>query len=459
MKGRFMITAAASGSGKTMITCGIIQALLNKGKTLASFKCGPDYIDPMFHSRVLGTHSRNLDTFFAGRETVRWLLQENSSSCDLAVIEGVMGYYDGAAGTTVHASAWEVADVTDTPSIFVVNSRGMSVSIVPYIKGFLEYKENSHIRGVILNRMSPMLYPRIKKMIEEQLPVRVIGYVPEIDGCHLESRHLGLVLPDEIRDLQDQLNRLASVMEKTIDWESLLEIAGSALPIHAQKPFIPQVSGKSEEPVRIAVARDEAFCFFYEDNFRMLREMGAELVWFSPLHEKNMPEHVSGLMLHGGYPELYASQLSENHLMRESIRNAIDAGMPCLAECGGFMYLHESMEDMQHRAWPMAGVIHGRVIKTERLGRFGYVTLNGGKVFGKDTGPFPAHEFHYFDSDSCGDSFEARKPYSSRRWTCVHSTDTLFAGFPHLYFYGNPKVPEAFVEACRKYRKTGGKKL
>ncbi|MCU6763351.1 Cobyrinic acid A%2CC-diamide synthase [uncultured Roseburia sp.] len=453
MKGRFLLTAGASGSGKTLLTCGIMQALKRKGVSIASFKCGPDYIDPMFHSRVLGTKSRNLDTFFADKSVVCWLLEQNSKECDLAVLEGVMGYYDGVAGTTVRASAWEVADATDTPAVLIVNSKGMSVSLVPYIKGFLEYKKNSHIRGVILNRMSPMLYPRMKELIESQLPVKVAGYVPELSDCVLESRHLGLVLPGEITGLRDQLYRLADVLDTSIEWEVLSEIAGEAPKLYTEKPEFVKRAEKLCRYVRIGVAKDEAFCFFYKDNLELLEKMGAELVWFSPLHDKKIPENIHGLMFHGGYPELYAEKLSKNQTMRDSVREAVLQGMPCMAECGGFMYLQEQMEDMEERSWPMAGVIPARAYRTKKLGRFGYITLEGGTVFGKETGPVPAHEFHYFDSDGCGQAFTARKPQSSRKWECIHSTENLLAGFPHLYFYGNSKTAEAFVLACDKFKK------
>src|SRR5699024_2481573 len=197
---RFLLTAGASGSGKTMITCGILQALKNRGMKAASFKCGPDYIDPMFHTKVLGTKSRNLDTFFCNRETVRYLLKENAQDCDIAVMEGVMGYYDGVGGTTVQASAYELARETETPAVLIVNCKGMSLSVVPYIQGFAEFREDSRICGVILNQLSPMLYGRLKKLIEEHLDIAVLGYVPKAEEFAIESRHLGLILPDEVRD-------------------------------------------------------------------------------------------------------------------------------------------------------------------------------------------------------------------------------------------------------------------
>ncbi|MCI8593112.1 MAG: cobyrinate a,c-diamide synthase [Lachnospiraceae bacterium] len=445
---RILITAAASGSGKTLCTCGLLQVLKNRGLETVSFKCGPDYIDPMFHTKVIGTRSRNLDTFFTGRDVTRYLLRKNGAGADVAVIEGVMGYYDGLAGISAEASAWELADVTDTPAVLLVNCRGMSVSIVPMIKGFLEYKENSHIRGVILNRISPMLYPRVKAMVEEQLPVKVCGYLPELKDCLLESRHLGLVLPEEIHDLQRQLETLAAAMEKSVDIDGLLELARTAedMTEETENPCGEAIS----EPLHIGVAMDEAFCFFYEDNLDYLREHGACLVPFSPIHDTRLPEGICGLILNGGYPELYARELSENTAMRRVLREAILGGIPTTAECGGFMYLHQTMEDMDGRAWPMAGVIPGKVWKTPRLTRFGYVTLRGGTAFGKEVGSLPAHEFHYFDSDACGGGWKAEKPLSSRGWDCIHSTDTLFAGFPHIYYYANIKFADTFLDKCRK---------
>ena len=490
---RILLAAGASGSGKTLLTCGLLQVLVNRGIKTVSFKCGPDYIDPMFHTQVIGTKSRNLDTFFTGEDITRSLLAKNSADCEIAVMEGVMGFYDGVAGTTTLASAYDLARVTDTPVILIVNSKGMSVSLAAYIKGFLEYKKDSRIKGVIFNQMSPMLYPRMKKLVEEELGIKVLGYVPRVEDCVIESRHLGLILPEEIPELKGRLLKLAEVLEHSLEIEEILKLANEAPVLEypllekTDERSLCQPAGtsaiaekvkrevdaltemsqvytwKSTKKLRIGLAKDEAFCFFYEDNLDLLRSMGAELVAFSPVHDGHLPENLDGLLLYGGYPELNGKALEENLSMRQEIAAAIKDGMPCLAECGGFMYLHESMEGMDGKFYEMAGVIPGKVWRTPRLTRFGYITLkqNQGISHGKqetailgesDLGVSPAHEFHYFDSDNCGTAFHASKPESKRGWDCMHGSDHLLAGFPHLYYYANPKIPQAFLKKCLEYK-------
>lgn len=460
---RILLTAGASGSGKTLITCGILQALKNRGLSVASFKCGPDYIDPMFHSKVIGTKSGNLDLFFTDEQTTRYLLEKNSRGCDIAVLEGVMGYYDGVGGTTTRASAFDLAKATQTPAVLIVNCKGMSVSILPYIKGFLEFQPDSHIRGVLLNQMSAMLYPRVKKMIEEELKIPVYGYVPKVEDCVIESRHLGLVMPEEVAGFHEKLNRLAEILEQTVDLDGLLKLSESApdlniqtnADLETQTDALGTNSKKQKEckhqKVRIGLAYDEAFCFLYKENLQLLEAMGAELIPFSPIHDSHLPEHLDGLLLYGGYPELYGKALEENLQMRKELKNALQH-LPVMAECGGFMYLHESFEDMQGNKCKGIGVIAGEAYRTERLARFGYIEAESRQkpVFGQKIGVCPAHEFHYFDSTNCGADFYASKPQSSRGWECMHVTETMLAGFPHFYYYGNPKLAAAFLSRCRE---------
>jgi cobyrinic acid a,c-diamide synthase len=432
-----MIAAPSSGSGKTLVTCGILQALINRGLKTASFKCGPDYIDPMFHSRIIGTRSKNLDAFFVDEDTLRYLFAKGADGCDISVIEGVMGFYDGIAVDSSFASSCDVSLKTRTPVILLLDCRGASLSVIPVVKGFLEFREN-RIAGVIFNRMSEKVFKTIAPEIEK-MGVKAIGYVPKVDDLVLESRHLGLVLPHEVADLKDKLNRLAGVLETTLDIDKMLEIARNAPDLDAVAPELPMPDGK----VRIGLADDEAFCFIYEDNLDILRRMGAEIVRFSPLRDRALPD-VDGIILPGGYPELHMEELESNSSMRESVKAALKGGMPCMAECGGFMYLHSGIEDAEGRIRPMCGVIDGNVRDKHKLIRFGYAT------FSKDGLWVKGHEFHYWDSDDCGSDWIAEKN-SGKSYECIHDDGRTVAGFPHFYYYSNPELPLEFIRRCLAY--------
>ncbi len=451
-----LLTAPASGSGKTLITCGILQALVNRGQKIVSFKCGPDYIDPMFHGKVIGTKSRNLDTFFTDADTTRYLYEKNTEGFDLAVVEGVMGYYDGLGGIRTEGSTYDVARTLDLPAILIVNCRGASLSVLATVRGFLEYQKDSHICGVILNQISPMIYGQLRVLIEQELQIRVFGYVPKMANLSLDSRHLGLVLPGEIRALQKKLNDLAEKLEETLDLDGMIsEIKTAEYRTAGKSDIRKEIQALSfPDKIRIAVAEDDAFCFTYLDNLELLEEMGAKLVPFSPLRDGRLPEAVSGLILSGGYPELHAKELGSNRSMRASVRKAVADGMPCIAECGGFLYLHRELEDTDGRFYPMAGVLDAKAYRTEKLSRFGYVTLAAeeDQLLGKAGTQIRGHEFHYWDSESCGESFHARKPAGRREWDCVHGTNTLYAGFPHLFYYSNLQVPHAFLRSCFAYQ-------
>lgn len=446
---RLLLAAGSSGSGKTLITCGLLQALVNRGLTVASFKCGPDYIDPMFHTKVIGTKSRNLDTFFTDDDTTRYLFGKQARESDISMIEGVMGYYDGLGGIDTKASTYELANVLGAPVIFIVNGVGMSLSIVAYIKGFLEYKVDSRIKGILLNQVSAMMYPKLKQLIETELGIPVFGYIEKVPELVIESRHLGLLMPTEIEQLSDKLNRLAGYMEQTVDIDRLLSLANMASDFEIQAPRFHKVTGN---PV-IGIARDEAFCFLYEDNIELLQTLGATVVEFSPLHDHALPANLDGLILPGGYPELFAKQLSTNESMKDSIQAFILNQNPCLAECGGFLYLHTEMEDSKGICYPMLDIISGKAYKTKRLNRFGYVTLTSDQqqvLLESGSDWIKAHEFHYYESTSPGDTFYARKPTGNRGWNCIHGEGNLIAGFPHLYYYSNPEVIYRFLETCQR---------
>lgn len=458
---RIMIAAAGSGSGKTTVTCGLLQAILDRGMKPASFKCGPDYIDPMFHSEVLGVKSRNLDLFFTDGGTAKYLLCKNSREADLAVMEGVMGYYDGLSGKSTDCSSYDLAGKTETPVILVVDCKGMSVSVAAVIKGFLEMRRDHGVKGVILNRIPPMLYEDIKGFIEAELPVEVLGYLPVMTDCRLESRHLGLVTAKEIGNLKEIISRLASQIAVSVDLDRILELAGTAPPIDCRIPIsLAGMFGRSRTPgsgethnvpVRIAVAMDKAFCFYYQDNLDLLTELGAELVPFSPLEDDGLPADIQGLILGGGYPELYLEQLSENKAMLESVREAVGSGIPCLAECGGFMYLHQRIRDRDGRSYEMAGVVEGESFPTEKLTRFGYITLTAlaDNVLCEKGAELKGHEFHYWDSTNTGDGFRAQKPLRKSGWDCIITKGNLWAGYPHIHFYSNIWAAAEYMRKVR----------
>ena len=445
---RLLLTAAHSGGGKTTVTCALLQALVNRGLRPAAFKCGPDYIDPMFHSEIIGARSRNLDLFLMGEAAVKDLLLENGRSGDVAIIEGVMGYYDGVA-MGHRASAYDLSRQTATPAVLVVDGRGAALSLAALVKGFLSFRPDSTLRAVIFNQVSPMLYPRLKACIEAETGLAVCGFLPPAPECAIESRHLGLVTAAEVDALQEKLRRLSQLAERYIDIDRLLSIARSAPALTVPSPPpLPAVPGRP----RIAVARDKAFCFYYADGLRLLEKLGAELVFFSPLSDAALPKEIGGIYLGGGYPELFAKELSENLSMRRSVSGAVSRGVPTVAECGGFLYLHRLLSDDAGREWPMAGVFPSRASNTGRLGRFGYVTLTA-KTDGLLCGAgetLPAHEFHYWDSDRPGDAFSAQKPQSERHWDCAFHTPTLYAGFPHFHFCGCPDAAYRFVSACQR---------
>ena len=438
---RVCIAGTGSGCGKTTVACALLQTFQNRGLTTRAAKCGPDYIDPMFHSRIIGAESCNLDSFFLQPDVMNYLLSLHGG--DITVIEGVMGYYDGLGLDTTRASTYEVARITKTPVILTVNARGAALSVLAVVQGFLDFLPDSGIRGVIFNQCSAMTYPVLAKELERRFPgIRACGYLPPMPECRLESRHLGLVTAGEIENWQEKLSALSAQAEKSLNLGGILEIAGQAEPVCVKAPELPRFS----DTVRIAVARDAAFCFYYEDSLGLLKNMGAEMVPFSPMEDEKLPENIQGLYLGGGYPELYADKLSANRAMRDSVAAALKNGLPCIAECGGFMYLTQAIDGK-----PMAGVLPGTCRDMGKLVRFGYVTLTARKdnLLCTAGESIPAHEFHHWDAEQPGEDFLAEKP-SGRHWNCIHAGKTLYAGYPHIHLYANPSFGVRFYKACLK---------
>lgn len=454
----FMITAASSGSGKTMITCGLLELFKRKGLNPLACKCGPDYIDGLFHKQVLELEGMNLDSYFEAPEELRDKYSRLSKG-HLPVVEGVMGYFDGLGGSTTRASSWEVAHILDLPAVLVVDARGASVSLAALIKGFLEFERSmgSQIKAVIFNRMSPMLYPRIRELVERETGIRAAGFVPELDFLKVGSRHLGLVLPEEIAGLREQMNRLGKCLEETIDWEFLAELGAEKEERDALEEENTEASCTAAFSFRLGIAMDEAFCFYYQDNLRLLERLGGELVYFSPIHDRSLPEQLDGLILGGGYPELYCEALSLNESMREAVKKAAEGGLPVLGECGGYLYLLEELEAEDGRIWPMTGVLKGKGYKKGKNSRFGYIGVEAEKdsLYLKSGEQIRGHEFHYWDCEVLEEEWvmRAKKPVGNRSWPCIRIKNQVMAGFPHLFYPSCPAFAVRFAKACVRYKR------
>ena len=447
-----MIAAPASGSGKTLFTCALLRLLERKGIRAAAFKCGPDFIDPMFHKKVLGTPSRNLDLYMAGEEGVRRSFAAGCAGAEIAVIEGVMGYFDGTGASGMEGSSYELATVLQTPVLLTADVRGMSRSAAAMIKGFTDYGEQKMICGAFLNRTSAVTAERIEGWLAKEAGIPVLGFFPADDELRLESRHLGLVEPEEIPDLQQKIDHAADILEVTLNLEALFMAAGGAPALQVETGNPEEREGSS---VTVAVAQDEAFSFYYEDNLELLEELGAKIVYFSPLHDRELPE-ADGLLIGGGYPELKAGELAANTGILASIRRAADSGMPILAECGGFQYLQEELVDKEGTAHRMCGVLKGSSRMTDRLVRFGYVEVSGEGLYFGTGRTIRGHEFHYSDSTENGSACKAVKP-GGKSWDCMVVQGRIAAGYPHLYYRSCPAFAESFVIECGKFREEGRK--
>lgn len=452
---RILIAAPASASGKTTVTCALLRLLANA----AAVKCGPDFIDPLFHRQVSGRPAGNIDLFFTPPALARALFARQVQGADVAVCEGAMGFYDGVAETE-SASAYDVARALSCPVILVVDANGKSLSLCAEINGFAAFRERdgdrSGIRGVILNRCSPAQYERLAPAIARECGVRAVGFLPQDDAFSVASRHLGLVTPDAVPDLRQKLDALADSAKQTLDVAAIMRIAQSAAPLEYDAAVVPEVAGAR---VRIALAQDEAFCFYYRENLELLAAFGAELVPFSPLRDQTVPDGCHAIYLGGGYPELFPSQLAANTAMLQSVRAFCRSGAPVLAECGGFLYLK------------LAGMLAGTFGNAGHLVRFGYVTLtaNEDTFLCRKGDQIRAHEFHYFDTTHNGSAFTAQKS-DGTAWQCIESAApvadmppscsisraaNIVAGFPHLSFASNPAFARNFVHAAREFSARG----
>lgn len=474
---RLLIAGTNSGCGKTTVTCALLSAFKAMGYETAPFKCGPDYIDPMFHKHITGRPSINLDSFFLDSDRLKYVLKRRLRGCDIGVIEGVMGLYDGI-GTDFEASAFDVAVKTGTPIVLVVNAKGMALSLAALIYGYKKFASDmcgggeSLIKGVILNNAGQGMTAYLKKTVEDMTGVKVVGCFEKQKDAVLKSRHLGLVTAEEIKDLDEKIKLLGEAAKKTIDMEALMDIAAQAKPLKTAENLL-SVKNKGTSAVMLpegtdffhgikdsgyrpllAVAMDKAFCFYYDDNFRLFKDAGIDLAFFSPLDNEPVPKGACGLYLGGGYPEIYAERLSKNETAKLSVAAAFHKKMPMIAECGGFMYLHEAIETLDGRVWPMCGVISGRAKMTEKLGPFGYIdiVLKKDGLLGRAGDCIKGHEFHYSVSENNGCDFDISKR-NGKNWTEGYSETWLYAGYPHVYLPSFVESALFFKDAMIKYHK------
>ena len=445
---QFLLAAPRSGSGKTTMTCALLMALKRRGCAPCAFKSGPDYIDPMFHRAVLGVESRNLDLFFSASETVRALYAKGAAGHGAAVCEGAMGFYDGLGGLSDRASAWHLADTLDLPVLLVVEPKGQSLTLAAELNGLKNFRTPSHIAGILLNNCTARMHALLAPMLEKETGLPVLGFLPKLPEAVIGSRHLGLYTAAEVENLQQKLALLADAAEEHIDWPRLLALC------EKEPPALPEKAPQPSARVRIAVAQDEAFCFTYAETLEAFRDAGAEVVFFSPLRDMALPENIGGLYLPGGYPELHARELSENTSILREIKRKIESGLPTAAECGGFLYLGQSLTDAEGQSWPMVGVLPGEAKDAGRLVRFGYAALSADSdsMLFRAGESFPIHEFHHWDSTANGTALAAKKPVGGAEWRCGFVNEHFYAGFPHLYWAGTP-LPQRFAAAAENYRR------
>ena len=445
---RLVVAGTHSGAGKTTLAIGLMAAFARRGLHVQPYKAGPDYIDPTWHTAVTGVPSRNLDLWMLSKNTVKRLA---ARPADLSIVEGVMGLYDGPGSTA------ELARLLKAPVVLVVDAHAMAGSAAAIVRGFETLDRGVRLAGVILNRVSgESHYQLLREAIERHCRAAVLGYMPKDESLKMPERHLGLVPAQERGRIDELADRLVTHLERTVNLDAVLEIAKSAVPLPAQSPPLEALAEKKRPLARIAVARDEAFCFYYEDNLDLLRSYGADLVFFSPLHDRQLPPGVGAVYFGGGFPELFQEQLHAGPLAGQL------QGVPIYAECGGLMYL------------AMQGLIPGKVTMKDRLQNFGYCEAEGtGPVEGtrpsSGTGEMPGngswllkpgekvrgHEFHYsqWDGEGLAPACIARRRRTGSERPEGYASPLIHASYVHVHFHGCPWFARRFVRTAAKFTK------
>lgn len=443
----FIVAGTNSGCGKTTATIGLMALFKTMGKKLAPFKTGPDYIDPLFHAKVLQTPSYNLDSFMLPEKTIKHLFHKHSTHSDIAIVEGVMGMYDGM-GEQAIGSSHDLSLILDLPVILLVSCKGLYQSIAAIVKGFCTLRSDAKVKGVILNHVpNDEFYAFLKSIVERECGVACLGYIPSNKDFKFESRHLGLIQAEEVSDFDVKIEKLAQTLAKTIDVEALLNISKLDCPSKEESFILPDLDLSD---LHIGVAYDKAFRFYYKDNLELLEKLGASLHYFSPLTDKSLPQQCNCLYIGGGYPEVFSKEITANKEFMHVIKEAVKSGMPVYAECGGLMYLTKKIIDLDSTEHNMCGVFNCSIQMTKRLQRFGYATLN---YQGSET---KCHEFHRSKIiDSADDAnykleFQLKKPEKLLDWQCGLKHKNCLAGYAHVHFYSNFEFFHQIIKLWKK---------
>jgi len=453
---RLIIAGTHSGVGKTTVAVGLMAALVRRGLRVQPFKAGPDYIDPSYHAVATGRVSRNLDPWLLTQRQVCAVFQHASAVADLAIIEGVMGVFDGHHSTSDRGSTAELARWLRAPVILVVDAGAMARSVAALVRGYVTFDPRLRVAGVILNRVGERHFQLLREALRRTVPVPVLGYLAADATLAIPERHLGLLPAQEDPERVRLQDRLATMVPRTIDLPRVVRIAAAASPLPAA-PWPGQARAASRPAVTIGVARDRAFHFYYQDNLDLLRAYGARLVEFSPLVDARLPQDLDALYLGGGFPERFAAPLQQNAPMRRAVRRAIARGVPTYAECGGLMYLAQRLIDEAGRAHAMVGVLPGTVRMTHRLQQFGYATVTPRRatILAAARDAIKGHEFHYSTWDHAPSSRHAAYLVTKRRETARlegFARGNLLASYIHVHFLANVRWARGFVASARMRR-------
>ncbi len=460
---RIMIAGTHSGVGKTTITTAILSLFTKAGLNVQPYKVGPDYIDPTYHSTATGNKCRNLDSWILGEQAVRQFFINSATKADLAVIEGVMGVFDGSSGNSDTGSSAHIAKLLGCPVVLIVDVKSMARSAAAIVLGFKNFDPRLKIAGVILNRVGSQRHlGLVTEAIETYCNVPVLGYIKKNAKLELPSRHLGLVPTVEGGSLLEKISGLSEEIREGINTDGLLKAAQSAGELsHGDwDEFTP--AANNQQKARIGIAMDEAFSFYYEDGLEILKKKGAELIPFSPLHDNALPPDLHGIYIGGGFPEIFLKELSVNGKLKKEIYDAGSAGLPIFGECGGFMYLNESIIDFEGKDHPMIGLIPGKCIMERKLVGMGYVTARcmTDNIIAPAETQIRGHEFHYSrfepndNKQEFSYAFELTRNRVGGKAFDGYACNNILASYLHTHFGSDTGLADCFVEKCRQFKLT-----